>query len=181
MAIGLVAGLIVLADFADRLDLLGSPTPSATSTVARAPTPTPAAGAKVYTSLADLAKSGAGRRGDLVEARLDEASLSRDVGEYLKANSQGVTVSNSRVRLRPNQVILTGSARQGVLATDFTLTSHPEVRAGQLVLVIDSLEPGVVSRFSTVGPGETIDLAPNLEARSASVVEGLMVVVGVLR
>lgn len=180
VAIGVIAGLIVLAAFASRLGLVGSAGGPAPSTISD-PAPTPVSGAKRLTSLAALSSGSGLRSGDLVELRLDEASLNQDVTQYLRQSAQGITVSNTRVQLRSGQVIFTGSLRQGVLATEFTMTSHPAIQSGRLVLVVDSIEPGLVGQFSPVKVGEAIELAPSLEARSVKVVNGLMVVVGVVR
>jgi hypothetical protein len=182
IVIGLAAGLIVLGAFADRLGLIGvtGTAGQATSTV-RGPTPSAVKGLKQVRSLGDLARGTGVRSGERVEVRLDEESLNRDVTEYLQASAQEVTVSNTRVDLRPGQVIFTGSVRRGVLATEFTMTSHPEIRNRQLMLVIDSIEPGLVAQFSPVQPGQTMELAPNLEAESVEVIDGLMVVVGVVK
>lgn len=180
MAIGVIAGLIVLFAFAAKLGLVaGVASPPSSTTGEAAPTPVP--GAKRLTSLAALSSGSGLSSGDLVELRLDETSLNRDVTEYLKQSVQGVTVSNTKVQLVPGQVILTGSLRQGVLATEFTMTSYPAIRNGHLVLVIQSIEPGLVGQFSPVKAGDTIELAPNLDAKSVKVVRGLMVVVGVVR
>ncbi len=180
VATGVIAGLVVLAAFASRLGLVGGSDGPALSTISQ-PTPTPVAAAKRVTSLTALASGSGLRSGDLVELRLGEATLNSDVMGYLRQSAQGVTVSNTSVKLRPGQVILGGSLRQGVLATDFTMTAHPAIQSGHLVLVVDSIEPGLVGQFSPIKVGEGIDLAPNLEAEAVEVVTGLMVVVGVVR
>ena len=180
VAVGVIAGLIVLGAFARGLGLVGSSGAPMPSTIAE-PTPTPVSGARRFTSLAALSGSSGLRSGDLVELRLDETSLNQDVTQYLRQSAQGITVSNTRVQLRSGLIILTGSLRQGVLATEFTMTSHPAIQSGRLLLVVDSIEPGLVGQFSPVKVGDGIELAPNLEARSVKVVNGLMVVVGVAR
>ena len=180
VAIGVIAGLVVLAAFASRLGLVGgasSPTPATASGAA----PASVTGAKRLTSLTALARGDGLSAGDLVEIRLSEASLNQDVTRYLQEGAQGVTVSNTKVQLRPGQVIFTGSVRQGVLAIDFTMTAHPAIQNGELVLVVDSIEPALVGQLSPVKPGQTIELAPNLEARTVTVTDGLMTVVGVVK
>ncbi len=181
VAIGVIAGLVVLVAFAGQLGLVGRSVGATPSTVRGEPAPTPVPGAKLLSSLSALASGSGLRSGDLVELRLDETSLNRDVTQYLQQSAQGVTVSSTRVQLRAGQVVFTGSLRQGVLATDFTMTSHPAVQSSRLVLVVESIEPGLVGQFSPVKAGEGIELAPNLEARSAKVASGLMVVVGVVK
>ena len=143
--------------------------------------PTAVAGAKRVESLSALSSGSGLRSGDLVELRLDETSLSQDVTRYIRESASGIAVSNTSVQLRPGQVVFTGSLRQGVLATEFTMTSHPAIQGGRLLLVVDSIEPGLVGQFSPVKAGEGIDLAPTLSAQSARVVTGLMVVVGVVK
>lgn len=182
VALGLVAGLIVLAAFASRIGLIGSPAPAAVTASASGTTaPTRVAAARQLSSLAEFSRATDLRSGQEIEIRLDEASLNRDVTTYLQSSAPDVTVTNTQVRLTPGLVVFTGSLRQGVLATGFTLTSYPSARNGQLVLVIQSLEPALVSQFSPVKPGQTIDLAPALQPRSVTVVDGLMVVVGFVR
>jgi hypothetical protein len=180
VAIGVIGGLIVLAAFASRLGLVGSPgvpTPSA----AAKPPPSPLSSATQITSLSALAGGEGPKSGDEVELRLSEESLNQDLTTYLQQNVQGVTISNAKVHLLPGQVILTGSASQGILATDFTITTHPAIQNGQLVLVIDSIEPALVEQFSSTKVGQTIELAPNLNARSVTVSSGLMVVAGTVK
>ena len=100
--------------------------------------------------------------------RTNETSLNADITEYLKSSSQGLVVSDTKVRMQAGRVTLTGSVRQGVLATDFTLTGHPAIVDGKLKLIVDAIEPTIVGRLSPIQPGQGIDLAANLEARSAT-------------
>ena len=108
MTIGVIAGLVVLVAFANRLGLVGTaPEPVLPRSAGAAPTSV--TGAKRVTSISALARGDGLSRGDLVEVRLSEAALNQDVTRYLQENAQGVTVSNTKVQLLPGKVIFTGT------------------------------------------------------------------------
>jgi len=185
---GLVAGLVVVVAMYGGFLRPSAPSggPIQQSAVARAtytptpmPTPTPVPEAVRVNSLAEMASRAPSLRGKLVRVVVGEQELTDLAAEYLR--SQGIPASDVRVRLRPGQMVLTGNLQQGILSLGFTVNGHPTIVDRSLKLTVDSVEPSLVSQFSQVAPGQTIDLPMSFEARSVDVVEGQMIVTGVAR
>lgn len=206
IALGLIVLVVLLAYLADSGDQAGAlpdptpalaqatkpaatatapvrPTPTATPTVAavvKAPTAAPTPGRVRLASLAELASRAPSLSGQRIQVALGEQDLTEQAESYLRAQG-GADVSNVSVRIRQDRIVLTGTAREGILGVDFTVTGHPSVQNGALKLVVDSVEPSIVSRFSQVGPGTVIDLGQSFEAESVSLSDGQMTVNGIAR
>ena len=151
--------------------------------VAQVPTPTPLPGAVEVNGLAEMQRQAPALRGKLVRVTIGETELTQLAADYLRQSGpQGVEITNVRVRLRPGQMVLTGNAKQGIVGTDFTVTGHPVVSNGGVQLVIDTVEPALLSRIGGIAPGQSIAVPiSSFEARSVDIVEGQMVVTGTVK
>ena len=173
VALAVYAGLWYPPALGDRPNR--EPTPAMSARV-----PPPAQGVTSVNSLAELSSRSPSLRGQLIRVVIAERELTQEVVNYLATRSD-TQVSDVKVRLKPGQVVLTGTARQGVLALSLVVAGHPVIVDGALKLEIDSVEPALVARFSQVAPGETIDLGLSFEARSVEVVDGQLLVTGVVQ
>jgi hypothetical protein len=182
VALGVVA-VVVVASVIGLLPASGSvgSTPRTTSTVAvvatSVPTPTPPPGVVEINGIGDAQRRAASLRGKQVRVTIGETELAQLASDYLR--QQGIDVSNVQVRLHPGQLVMTGTAKQGIVSVNFTVTGHPIVSNGSLKLQIDSVEPAVLAQVAKVAPGQTIDIPlSGFQAQSAEVVEGQLIVTG---
>jgi hypothetical protein len=146
-------------------------------------TPTPPAGVVEVNGLAEMQRQAPALRGKLVRVTVGETELNQLTADYLRQNGPpGVEITNTRVRLRPGQMVLTGNARQGIVATDFTVIGHPVVTNGAAELQIDSVDPALLSRLGGISPGQLIAIPiQSFESRSVDIVEGQMIVTGTVK
>lgn len=183
---GAALGVLAIAYVATSAGLLGpsSAEPTAVSKVAStsgAPlivaTPTPPPGVVEVNGLADAQKRAASLRGKQVRVTVGETELGQQASDYLR--NQGVDVSNVQVRLHPGQMVMTGTAKQGFISANFTVTGHPVVSGGALKLQVDSVDPSLLAQVAKIGPGQTLDVPVNgFRPQSVQVVEGQMIVTG---
>ncbi len=190
LAAGLAAGMAVVTAVALAAGLWHTPAPDARPTPRptvlvspvpspTVPPPTPIPQAVQVNGLGELESRLPTLRGKLIQVTIGEQELTQRVSSYLLG--EGLPVSDVRVRLRPGQMILTGTLRESVLAVGFTVTGHPDVVDGTLKLRIDSIDPPLAGQIAGIGPGQAIDLPLAFEAQRAVVTEGQMVVTGVVR
>jgi len=181
---GALVGLLVILVLAASFGLwhpAGNPVSSTPTTASAPPPPTPTSvpGAVPVGSLAELGDKAASLHGKLIQVVVTDQEMTAEAGPYLSGQSSGA-ITNVRVTSHPGKLILTGTAKQGILATDFSIVGHPVIVDGVLKLMIDSIDPSMLTLFAPVAVGQTVDLGMTFQAKSAEVGEGRTVVTGVV-
>ena len=186
-AVTTVAVALAIWVLPTRGDATGDARAAGSASVAGAPlaqvaTPTPPPDAVQVAGLAELERRAPELRGQMVRVTIDEQELSQLAADNLERRlPEGAEVTDVQTELRPGEVILSGIARRGAISSGFRVTGEPTVVGDNIELRVTSAEPDALAQLAGIVLGDTLTISiPNLQARSVDVVDGQVIVTGVV-